>query len=180
MVPLALSCSRSIIRLIPVPNTCVFSIESNEALNMYRGIVEMDDAGEAVVTLPSYFHAVNIEFSYGLTAVGAPMDLYIAEEIDQEGHFKIAGGVAGKKASWNVYAERNDPYVQQHPEKLQVEMDKRPDDIGRYLQPELYGKPASDGIFYRHLPDPSTVSTEKVAEPNVAPEARSRPKERKK
>ncbi len=155
-----------------------FSLESNEPLNMYRGTVELDASGEAVVTLPGYFHAVNIEFSYGLTPVGAPMALYIAEEIDEEGHFRIAGGVAGMKASWNVYAQRNDPYVQQHPEKLQVEMDKRPDDIGRYVMPELYGKPASDGIFYRYRPDPSTVTTDEPAKQNASPEVRSRQKEK--
>ena len=157
-----------------------FSLESNEVLNMYRGTVELDASGEAVIQLPSYFHAVNIDFSYGLTPVGAPMDLYVAEEIDSEGRFKIAGGVAGKKASWNVYAQRNDPYIQQHPEKLIVEMDKKPEDVGKYYLPSLYGQPRSKAIFDRYLPDPSTVKVEKDAEQDQTPEVRSRQNEKKK
>ncbi len=34
-----------------------YSIESNEILNMYRGIVELDENGFATVTLPDYFEA---------------------------------------------------------------------------------------------------------------------------
>ncbi|MFZ1333199.1 MAG: hypothetical protein WAR83_13475, partial [Flavobacteriales bacterium] len=156
-----------------------FSLESNEPLNMYRGTIEFDANGEATVSLPSYFHAINIDFSYSLTPIGASMDLYVAEEIDSEGHFKIAGGIAGKKASWNVYGQRNDPYVQQHPEKLIVEMDKKPEDVGKYYLPSLYGQPQSKAIFERYRPDPSSVTTEEPAEQNGATEVRSRQKEKK-
>ncbi len=121
-----------------------FSIESNEVLNVYRGNVILDTNGEATVQLPDYFHAINSNFSYTLTPVGQPAPgLYIAQEIDNQGTFKIAGGNPGQKISWYIYAERNDPYLQHYPEKRQVEVLKNQKERGKYLRPELYGKPQS-------------------------------------
>jgi len=60
--------------------------------NVYDGIAILDASGEAVVELPGYFKALNKDFPYQLTAMGAPgPNLYIAEEVHQT-HFKIAGG----------------------------------------------------------------------------------------
>jgi len=124
-----------------------FSMESNEVLNMYRGNVILDGNGEATVTLPNYFDAVNINFSYNLTAIGSKADLYIKSEINNK-QFEIAGGKPGQKVSWVVYAERNDPYLQQHPDAKLVEVNKKGDEVGKYLMPELYGQPQSSGMFY--------------------------------
>jgi hypothetical protein len=122
-----------------------FSIESNEVLNVYRGNVVLDDNGEAEVTLPDYFHLININFSYNLTPIGAPANLYILTEVNEEGKFKVAGGNPGQKISWYVYAERNDPYFQQNPEKKEVVIEKEGDRKGKYFMPELYGQPDSKG-----------------------------------
>ncbi len=117
-----------------------FSIESDEVLNMYRGTIQLNEAGEAIVELPDYFHLVNIDFSYQLTSIGtASPNLYISKEIE-EGQFSIAGGKPGQKVSWTVYAQRNDPYVQQHPENMQTEVEKREGEKGKYLMPDLYNK----------------------------------------
>lgn len=117
-----------------------YSIESNEVLNMYRGTIAFDANGEAVVTLPDYFESVNANYSYQLTPIGGFAPLYIKEKIE-DGQFVIAGGSAGMEVSWSVYAERNDPYMQQHPEKRAVEVDKETWNQGKYLQPDLYGQP---------------------------------------
>lgn len=116
-----------------------YSIESNEVLNMYRGTIAFDANGEAVVTLPTYFDAINIDFSYQLTPIGGYAPLYIKEKI-VDGQFVIAGGTIGMEVSWTVYAQRNDPYLQQHPESKQVEVEKEAWNQGKYLRPDLYNE----------------------------------------
>ncbi len=122
-----------------------YSIESNEVLNVYRGTIAFDANGEATVTLPDYFDAVNANFSYQLTPIGGYAPLFIKEKIEN-GQFVIAGGSSSMEVSWTVYAERNDPYLQQHPESKAVEVDKESWNQGKYLQPDLYGQPDSKKI----------------------------------
>ncbi len=100
-----------------------FAIESNEVLNVYRGTVILDNNGEATVYLPDYFDAINTEFSYQLTPIGAPMpNLHIKQEINHNS-FTIGGGAPGMKVSWTVYAKRNDKYVREHPPSDEVPSD---------------------------------------------------------
>jgi len=57
-------------------------VESPDMKNIYDGVVVLDDMGEAVIELPDWFGALNKDFRYQLTAIGAPgPNLYIAEEI---------------------------------------------------------------------------------------------------
>ena len=123
-----------------------FSIESNEVLNIYRGTVAFDQNGIAVVQLPDWFDAVNKNASYQLTPIGGYAPIFISEKI-KDGRFVIAGGMPGMEVSWAVYAERNDPYLQQHPEARQVEELKSDRDSGKYLRPDLYNMPAEQGIL---------------------------------
>lgn len=122
-----------------------YSIESNEVLNMYRGTIAFDSNGEAIVSMPDYFDAVNANFSYQLTPIGGYAPLFIKEKLN-DGKFVIAGGASGMEVSWTVYAERNDPYLQQHPESKQVEVNKEEWNQGKYLQPDLYDQPDSKKI----------------------------------
>ena len=125
-----------------------FSIESNEVLNMYRGTQVFNSNGKAIVELPEYYDLVNINPSYQLTAVGASMpNLYIEKEITN-GQFVIAGGIEGKKVSWAITAERNDPYLQQNPQSKLVEVSKG-ERSGKYFMPELYGQPKEKSIVYK-------------------------------
>lgn len=123
-----------------------FSIESDEVLNIYRGTVAFDAAGNAVVQLPEWFDAVNKNASYQLTPIGGYAPIYIAEKI-KDGRFVISGGTVGMEVSWAVYAERNDPYLVQHPEAREVEVQKSEREAGKYLRPDLYGQPAESGII---------------------------------
>jgi hypothetical protein len=134
-----------------------YAMESPEVLNIYRGSVLLDASGEAEIQLPDYFHAININFTYVLTPVGAPADMYVKTEVDNTGRFVIAGGKPGLKVSWYVYAERNDAYLQQKPWKKEVEVKKKEHEVGKYLQPELYGQPKEKGIFYRPEPTIKTL-----------------------
>lgn len=136
-----------------------YCIESPEVLNLYRGIALLDDYGVAQVELPEYFTALNINFSYNLTAIGKPApDIFIKEEIDKNGRFTIAGGEARQKISWVVYAERNDAYLQQNPESKEVEIEKKDENKGKYLMPQLYGQPIEKGIFQSLKQDNSSPS----------------------
>ena len=74
------------------------------------------------------------DYRYQLTAIGAAMPgLHVAQEI--QGHeFRIAGGVAGAKVSWEVTGVRDDPWAQDHP--FQVEVPKTDAERGTYLYPE--------------------------------------------
>src|SRR4051812_19035516 len=75
-------------------------VESPDMMNVYNGNVALDAKGEATVQMPDYFEALNQDFRYQLTAIGAPgPNLYIAGEI-ADNHFKIAGGSPNSKVSW--------------------------------------------------------------------------------
>ncbi|MFZ1730459.1 MAG: hypothetical protein WBQ23_10265 [Bacteroidota bacterium] len=126
-------------------------VESPDMMNIYKGTARLDARGEATVTLPSYFEALNMDFDYQLTAIGAPMpNLYVASEISGN-TFKIAGGVPNAKASWLVTAVRNDPYAQEH--RVVPEVDKEPENRGSYLNPLEWKQPMEKGISRRMQPE---------------------------
>jgi hypothetical protein len=121
-------------------------IESSEVLNQYSGNTLLDGNGEARIEFPEWFAAINTDFRYQLTAIGAPgANLYVAEEITDRS-FRIAGGKPGTKVSWQVTARRNDAYMRAHP--YVVEKDKPEGERGFYTDPELYGAPKEQGIRY--------------------------------
>jgi hypothetical protein len=96
-------------------------VESPDMMNIYNGIARLDQSGEATITLPNYFEALNREFRYQLTPVGASMpNLYVAEEISAN-TFKIAGGKPGAKVSWQVTGIRQDKDAREHPIVPEVE-----------------------------------------------------------
>jgi hypothetical protein len=136
------------------------SVESSELKNIYDGMVTLDGNGEAVVQLPDWFEALNGDFRYQLTPMGAAFTPYVAEEITN-GQFKIVG-MPGKKVSWQVTGVRHDPYAKAHP--LVVEQDKKETERGLYVHPELYGAPKEQGIAYRMGPKamPATVAGPKA------------------
>ena len=143
-----------------------YAVESPQVQNMYNGTATLDAKGEAVVTLPAYFSAINSgEFQYQLTAIGAPMpNLYVAEEIT-DNHFQIAGGVAGKKVSWTVFGQRSDPWLRDHPQTDVV--DKPAKEAGTYLYPEGYGQPVTAGVDYTQTQrlEPNVQSTVPSGQP---------------
>ncbi len=116
-------------------------VESPDMMNVYNGNVVLDGSGEAVVELPDYFEALNRDFRYQLTPIGAPgPDLYIAEEIVGN-RFRIGGGAPAQKVSWQVTGIRHDAWADAH--RIEVEEDKSPAERGNYLHPELFGQPES-------------------------------------
>lgn len=119
-------------------------VESPDMKNVYDGTVALDRDGEADVELPGYFSAVNKDFRYQLTAIGAPgPNLHIAREIEGNG-FVIAGGAPGMKVSWQITGIRKDPWAEQH--RIVVEQPKEAGERGRYLHPKAFGQPEEKGL----------------------------------
>jgi hypothetical protein len=113
-------------------------VESPDMMNIYNGVIVLDKHGKAVVSLPDYFEALNQDFRYQLTSIGAPgPNLYIASEISGNS-FTIAGGKPGAKVSWQVTGIRHDAYAEAH--RVKVEEDKG-NERGTYLHPELFNTP---------------------------------------
>lgn len=113
-------------------------VESPDMLNVYSGMVTTDDAGEATVTLPDYFDALNAECRYQLTVVGEFAQAIVAREVEQN-QFAIATDKPRITVSWQVTGTRQDPWAVAN--RVQVETDKAADERGLYLHPEARSKP---------------------------------------
>jgi hypothetical protein len=125
-------------------------VESPDMMNIYNGNTLLDANGEAVITLPDWFGALNRDFRYQLTALGTPgPNLYVTEEIVNN-RFRIGGGAPGGKVSWQVTGIRHDAYANAH--RIPVELDKPGAEKGTYLHPELFGAPPEKGISALHGP----------------------------
>lgn len=122
-----------------------FAIESDEPVLIYRGMEEFDADGKVTVALKDYVKAININYTYNLTPVGKYMPIFIEEEVNENGVFVIAGGEPGASVSWTLYGQRHDAYLQKYPEKLNVEIDKPADKVGKYIDPRAHNQPMSSG-----------------------------------
>ena len=126
-------------------------VESPDMMNIYNGNVVLGEGGEAWVELPDWFEALNRDFRYQLTAIGAPgPNLYIAEKISANG-FKIAGGEPGLEVSWQVTGIRQDAWANAH--RVPVEEEKPAVERGSYLAPELFGQPETAGVDWARHPE---------------------------
>jgi hypothetical protein len=124
-------------------------VESPDMKNIYDGVAILDANGEAVVTLPDWFGALNSEFRYQLTCLESPALVYVSKKIENN-QFTIAGGQAGLEVSWQVTGTRQDAWAQQH--RIPVEEVKSGEQKGKYYHPELFGAPKGQGIHYRPVP----------------------------
>lgn len=141
------------------------AVESPEVKNVYDGVVVADAKGEATVQLPSYFEALNKDFRYQLTAIGAAAPgLHVKQEVNQGG-FTLAGAAAGQKVCWQVTGIRNDPTMRHRRFVAEVEKDAR--DKGFYEDPLAYGQPREKGIDWKY----HKVTAEKPKAPPRRPPA---------
>jgi hypothetical protein len=133
-----------------------WSVESSEMKNIYDGVVTLDANGAAQITMPSWFDALNTDFRYQLTAIGAPAaNLYVAEEIAKR-QFKIAGGKPHLKVSWQVTGVRHDASARNN--HTPIEEDKAPENRGKYIDPAAFGQPVSMGLNHYARPERSSTN----------------------
>lgn len=81
------------------------SVQSPEMMTVLSGNATMDESGGAQVTVPDAFEKLNQDFRYQLTTIGSFAPVYVAQEIRND-TFRIAGGKAGMRVSWQVTGVR--------------------------------------------------------------------------
>ncbi len=132
-------------------------VESPDMMNIYNGNVTLDASGAATVEMPDWFEALNRDFRYQLTAIGAPgPNLYVSGEISGN-TFSIAGGEPGMKVSWMVTGVRQDAFANAN--RIPVEEDKPITERGKYIHADAYGMPETSSVSYTEE-KPAPVQTE--------------------
>jgi hypothetical protein len=122
-------------------------IESPDMMNIYNGIVTLNGQGEATVEMPDWFEALNSDYRYQLTSIGAASpNLHLAGKLANF-KFKIGGGLPGQEVSWMVTGIRQDAYAKAH--RMPVEEDKNEKEKGLYLHPELFGQSEEKSMHSR-------------------------------
>jgi hypothetical protein len=121
-------------------------VESPDMMDIYNGSVTTGANGEAVVTLPDWFDALNRDFRYQLTIVGDQFaQARVSSKIDNN-RFTIATDKPNIEVSWQVTGIRHDAYAEAH--RIPVEQVKRAEEKGTYLNPTEQGQPESQGLQY--------------------------------
>lgn len=126
------------------------AIESSEVLDVYSGNVVTDANGDAIVTLPAWFEALNKDLRYQLTVIGTFAQAIVAKEVASN-QFSIKTSAPAVRVSWQVTGVRSDAAMLQHP--LQVEEDKPAMERGTYLSPTAFGEPEEKGTTWAHHPE---------------------------
>jgi len=139
-------------------------VESPDMMNIYNGNVTTDAQGDAIVTMPDWFEALNRDFRYQLTVIGTFAQAIVATEM-ANGSFSIRTDKPNVKVSWQVTGVRQDAWANSH--RIPVEQVKPERERGSYLHPELFGAPAEKSIAWaRH---PETMKRAKERQPLPAP-----------
>ena len=115
-------------------------VESPDMKNVYDGVATTDDRGYATVELPEWFEALNRDFRYQLTVIGggAWARARVARRIEGN-RFVIETDVPATEVSWQVTGIRKDAFAEQN--RIPVEEMKPEGQRGKYLHPEVHGKP---------------------------------------
>jgi hypothetical protein len=147
-------------------------VESPDMKNIYDGVATLDASGEAIIRMPEWFGALNRDFRYQLTCIGSFAPVFVAEELAKN-QFKIGGGRAGMRVSWQVTGIRQDAWANAN--RIPVEEAKNNHERGYFLHPELYGAPAERQIEWarhprmmRKLQQQKLALNTKAAHPNAA------------
>lgn len=152
-------------------------VESPDMKNIYDGVVTLDASGQAEITLPEWFGALNKDFRYQLTCIGGFAQVYISKEVNNN-RFNIAGGTPGLKVSWQLTGIRKDDFAEKN--RIPVEEMKPANERGKYLYPEAAGASKSMGINYemeqsiqQEIKDIKTKSAETLKQQETRKKAES-------
>jgi len=133
-------------------------VESPDMKNVYDGVVRTNGKGFATVTLPNWFEGLNKNFRYQLTIVGRRgWRARVVKEIAKN-RFTIQSDEPRVKVSWQVTGIRHDAYANAH--RIQTVVPKSGSADGKYVHPDLYGKPMSKSVVV--LPGMTAATKPKV------------------
>ena len=118
-------------------------VESPDMMNIYNGNVTTDENGDAVVTLPVYFEALNRDFRYQLTVIGQFAQAMVASKL-KDNRFAIKTNAPQVEVSWQVTGIRQDAYANKH--RIPVEVDKAELERGTYLHPDAFDQPEEKSV----------------------------------
>ena len=118
-------------------------VESDALTVVYTGNVRTGDDGRATVRLPGYADAIASDWRYQLTPIGRFGQAIVEREL-AGGRFTIRTEHGDTKVSWSVTGIRQDRFARAHP--FRARQPKTGREQGRYLHPELYGKPSSASV----------------------------------
>jgi hypothetical protein len=108
--------------------------------------------------MPAWFEALNGDFRYQLTTVGAFSQAMIAQEITA-GKFRIRTTKPHVKVSWQVTGVRHDAWANAN--RIPTEEEKPASEQGHYLHPELFGAGPDKSIA--HIAAASAAPTQASA-----------------
>jgi hypothetical protein len=118
-------------------------VESPDMMNIYNGNIVTNEDGEAVVTMPEYFEALNAEFRYQLTVIGTFAQAIVAEKI-KGNRFVIKTNSPNVEVSWQITGVRHDAFAKKN--RIKVEVEKEESERGLYLHPDAFDQPAERGL----------------------------------
>lgn len=119
-------------------------VETDSLQVTYNGNVTTDGSGRATIKLKSYATAIARDWRYQLTPIGQFGQVIVSREVGADGTFQIRSEHPRTKVSWSVIGVRKDPQARQ--DAIKAVTAKTGSAKGRYLDPTLYGKPASQAV----------------------------------
>ena len=134
-------------------------VESPDMMNLYNGNITTDAHGYATITLPDYFEALNKDIRYQLTVLDESDqdEAFIWAKVVRKVHdhqFTIRTSRPAVEVSWQVSGIRHDAFADKH--RIEVEVEKSPDQKGKYLYPEALDLPTDRPAA---PPNPQTRAT---------------------
>jgi trimeric autotransporter adhesin len=147
-------------------------VESPDMMNIYNGNVTTDAQGDAVVTLPDWFEALNQDFRYQLTVLGQFAQAIVSSKVANH-QFSIKTDKPNVEVSWQVTGIRHDTWANAH--RIPVEEMKPANERGFYKHPELYNaQPQRSVLWARHPNVMKQMTTPHAAKPPRAAKVASK------
>ncbi len=151
-------------------------VESPDMMNIYNGIATTDEQGYATIDLPEWFDTLNRDFRYQLTVIDESDAGWILAKVVRKmvkNQFTIRTNYPNVEVSWQITGIRQDKYANAH--RIPVEVDKEKWNRGRYVHPEVFGKPRNMMVSYQVdaqgnavSPYPTSVATPVTATSTTA------------
>lgn len=112
-------------------------VESDLMKNVYDGSVVLDSNGRGTIDMPSWYPKVNKN--------GRLFADDVTKTKLSEGRWTVSGK-PGQVVDWFIIATRDDAWTRAN--QPQTHIKKSPGQVGKYMHPELFGKPASAAILH--------------------------------